>query len=246
MNPRGKRQEAALVREGMAAGAEAHEAKERKKRKKGKPESRTPKMKEARASKERKKSSKGRNSKASQPKTSKKKITKPTLFRDVNSLFSSNVYTEANQNLDKTLPVMDAKRKTEALQQLISSVPLEDARMASREKEFILKATITLGKRKVKPDGAGGWTFRGFRSSLRHHQVVGAAWMKTRETGIEKPLGGMCCDEMGFGASSCLRNLRPCTWRGSILISLAPNGLTPALGGVPEISESSFFSISRF
>ena len=199
LNVRGKRQEAALAREGMAAGAQAYEAKERKRRRTGKPESGTPRIKEVRANKERKKSPKGRHSKASKPKTSKKKIAKPTLFRDVNSLFSSNVYTEANQNLDKTIPMSSSKKKQEALQQLISSVPLEDARMASREKNFILKATITLGKRKVKPDGAGGWTFRGFRSSLRHHQVIGAAWMKTRETGTEKPLGGFLCDQMGFG-----------------------------------------------
>ena len=205
VNPRGKRLEAALVREGMAAGAEAAEAKERKKGKK-KPAGGPPKINRVRAS-EHKKSPKHKKSK--EAKTPKKKVTKPTLFRNVNSLFSSNMYTEANQNLDKTIPIMDANKKKDALQQLISSVPPEDAHMVSREKELILKATITLGKRRVKPDGHGGWLLTGMRSSLKHFQVVGAGWMKTRETGIEKPLGGMYCDEMGFGASDISSPDRP-------------------------------------
>ena len=36
-------------------------------------------------------------------------------------------------------------------------------------------------------------------SSLYGHQLLGAAFLRDRENGSEKPLGGMVCDEMGFG-----------------------------------------------
>ena len=143
--------------------------------------------------------------KTSKVKNSKSKAEKPTLFRDVTSLLSSNVYTDANANLDKQeAPVMTEKRKDDALMQLVASVPLEDQTMASRETRHILKATRILGKWKVRPDGNGKWMLQGMRSALMHFQVQGSAWMVERETGEDEPLGGMLCDSMGFGVCMVL------------------------------------------
>jgi len=127
------------------------------------------------------------------------KATKPTLL-NVNSLLHSNVYADANASHHSApIPSMTEKRKADALKQLIASVPLEDQRMANREKEHIRKATVQLGRHRVKADGKGGWAFKGLISSLTHHQVQGAAWMREREIGLDEPLGGIVADEMGFG-----------------------------------------------
>lgn len=129
----------------------------------------------------------------------KGKATQPTLL-NVNSLLYSNVYVDANASHNSApIPSMTETRKADALKQLIASVPLEDQRMANREKEHIRKATIQLGCNRVKADGKGGWAFKGLVTSLTHHQVQGAAWMRERENGLDEPLGGIVADEMGFG-----------------------------------------------
>lgn len=123
----------------------------------------------------------------------------PNLL-DVNSLLNSNVYADANASLEiARLPPMTEKKKKDALKQLIASVPLEDQRMANRERVYIKQATIDLAKHQVKADGKGGWALKGMKSSLKHHQVQGAAWMRVRENGTDEPLGGLVGDEMGFG-----------------------------------------------
>ncbi|MCJ1435588.1 hypothetical protein MMC27_004962 [Xylographa pallens] len=143
--------------------------------------------------------------KTAKEKKSNSKTKKPTLFRDVRSLLSSNVYADANANLDKqAAPLMTEKRKDDALKQLVASVPLEDQTMASRETQHILKATKVLGPRKVSPDGNGKWLFKGMISALMHFQVQGSAWMVERETGEDEPFGGMLCDSMGFGKTIML------------------------------------------
>ena len=143
--------------------------------------------------------------KTAKERTSNAKPKKPTLFRDVGSLLSSNVYTDANANLDKQeAPLMTEKRKDDALKQLVASVPLEDQRMASRETQHVLKATKVLGLRKVSPDGNGKWLLKGMKSALMHFQVQGSAWMVERETGEDEPFGGMLCDSMGFGVRLAL------------------------------------------
>ncbi|MCJ1383851.1 hypothetical protein MMC17_006965 [Xylographa soralifera] len=143
--------------------------------------------------------------KTAKEKNSKSKPKKPTLFRDVGSLLSSNVYVDANANLDKReAPVMTEKRKEDALKQLVASVPLEDQCMASREIQHIRKATKILGLHKVRADGNGKWAFKGMKSALMHFQVQGSAWMVERETGEDEPFGGMLCDSMGFGKTIML------------------------------------------
>ena len=194
-NKPSKKQSEKMVKEMMLVGIEQELAKERKEASKKK---KTATKKPSSKSKGSKPKAKGegtrkeKGTKKSKGKGAKAAASKPTLLRDVNSLFTSNVYADANANLDKTaLPVMTERKKQEALNQLMASVPLEDQRMASREKQHILKATKSLGKYKVRPDGTGRWLFKGMISSLMHHQVQGAGFCVERETGNTRPYGGL-------------------------------------------------------
>ena len=132
--------------------------------------------------------------------TKKPRPTQKGYLNDFGSLFTSNVYEDANANLDRPpLTPTDTRVKDQALKSLLASVPLEDLKTARAEKQHVIRATKTLGARKVKADGKGGWKFKGMTTSLYNHQVQGAAWMRERETGDVEPLGGLQADEMGLG-----------------------------------------------
>lgn len=78
------------------------------------------------------------------------------------SMLSNNVYTSANSNVGvAALPIVTEKNKTEALKALLASVPIEDRKAISGEKQHIIDATRTLGKYKVRSDGKGGWKLNG-------------------------------------------------------------------------------------
>jgi hypothetical protein len=220
--PSEKQMHARVRNEGMLAAVEAEMIKNKagNKKSKGKPKGSGDKMvgdkkvsdKKRPSTRKTKSGSKATGHSADKPKSAKPpkkprvkgvkakgKATQPTLL-NVNSLLHSNVYVDANAGHNSApIPSMTEKRKVDALKQLLASVPLEDQRMANREKEYIRKATVQLGKHRVKADGKGGWAFKGLISSLTHHQVQGAAWMREREIGLDEPLGGIVADEMGFG-----------------------------------------------
>lgn len=130
------------------------------------------------------------------PKKTRRKPNKAGHLNNLNSLLMSNVYEDADTNLNREpLPVSGLKNKQKALAALVASVPLGTTKKdAISEKNRILKATETLGrnlKGSCKADGDDHWKLPGLKSSLRHHQVLGAAFLVERETGGEEPLGGI-------------------------------------------------------
>lgn len=149
----------------------------------------------------------GKTSKSTQSPSARKKDTgtqkepRPGqlgYLNDFASLTTSNVYEDANQNLNRPeLAVVSHTNKNKALKAFLAGVPLDDRNSTRGEKTNILKATKTLGN--VRADGNGKWKLKGMRSSLHHHQVQGAAWMRERETQDEEPLGGLQADAMGLG-----------------------------------------------
>ena len=124
------------------------------------------------------------------------------LMKDFASFSNSNIYVDANENLTRGgLPDLTQRNKAEALKALIASVPEQDRRGANLDKKQILDASKTLGPKGLcRMDGRGGWHLKGFNGSLKHHQVLGAAFMHEREMqSVGEPYGGLCADEMGFG-----------------------------------------------
>ena len=144
--------------------------------------------------------SKGRSKKMPKPASLRPKRTKAGRVSNVGSLITSNVYADSNANLTRAaLPIISEKRKKDYLTTIIAKVPLEDKNQARSDKNDVERATKILGSHKVKADGKGGWSFKGMRSSLYHHQVQGSACMKIRELGNQDPKGGILADQMGMG-----------------------------------------------
>lgn len=130
------------------------------------------------------------------PTRRKRKPNEAGYLNDSNSLLTSNIYEDADANLDReALPASGHTHKQKALAALVASVPLGTTEKdAVAEKNHIFKSTVTLGrgiKGACKADGGNDWKLAGMKSSLRHHQVQAAAFMKERETGCEEPLGGI-------------------------------------------------------
>lgn len=131
----------------------------------------------------------------------KAKATKPGYLDHLRNLGFCNIYEEGNASAEiGSGPVDHATRKSDALKNLISSIPLEeDRRLANRDRANIIKASKTLGFRTVRPDGEGRWKMKGLVSRLEHYQLLSSAWMRERETGLVKPYGGLLADQMGLG-----------------------------------------------
>ena len=133
----------------------------------------------------------------------KKRPTQVGYLNNAASLLKNNVFENANANRGLApLPGLIGKTKAAAFASMIANVPVGDKgllREVQAQRAHIRRATITLGKRKVIQADDGYWKFTGMESTLRHHQVQGAAWMKERELGDSQPLGGILADEMGLG-----------------------------------------------
>lgn len=129
-------------------------------------------------------------------KRSKRRSKKTGYLNHPSSLLTSNVYEDADANLNReALPISGHTNKQKALAALVASVPLGTTpKDAASEKNRILKATVTLARNlqgTCKADGNDRWKLPGLKSSLRHHQVLSAAFLAERENGGEEPLGGI-------------------------------------------------------
>jgi hypothetical protein len=129
----------------------------------------------------------------------------PNLM-DLGSLWTGNVIRDArgNENAPK-LPAMTSGKKYEALKRLVASVPQENRKMASIDRNYLLAATrdfIGRGSCRAAKTGDDGWQLKGMKSHLKHHQLLGSAFMRRRERGDEEPRGGLCADQMGLGSKS--------------------------------------------
>ena len=145
-----------------------------------------------------KKGKKGDRDKKDGPKRLKRRSKKTGYLSNSNTLLTSNVYEDANANCNReALPASGHTDKRKALAELVASVPLGTTQEdAIAQKNRILNATVVLGRNirgvcKKADDQTNDWKLTGMKSSLRHHQVLGASFMKERETGGDEPLGGI-------------------------------------------------------
>ena len=126
------------------------------------------------------------SSKGSKRKTKDDKVTKPRkkgrpqqgskLFKNFDSLFTSNVYTDGNRKFGVTLPTSTQKNKRKALNEIIAAIPLDDRRIATQDSNALIVASKTLGLRQCHRDPSGDWKFNGMKSLLRPHQVNPLPW----------------------------------------------------------------------
>ncbi|KAK0864308.1 hypothetical protein LTR87_015838 [Friedmanniomyces endolithicus] len=153
----------------------------------------------------------GSKKKADEPKKkargAKPKDKKPPPMANLSSIMGTNVFEDAAATAN--LPQQPTSfgdtvpgRRDRALAQLIASVPDSDQGVACADKQLLNKAIMDFtGQGSVKPsdDGDGSWLVSGLRSTLKHYQVLGTAFMRRREGSSTQPKGGILADEMGLG-----------------------------------------------
>ncbi|OJZ84527.1 hypothetical protein ASPFODRAFT_720787 [Aspergillus luchuensis CBS 106.47] len=115
------------------------------------------------------------------------------------ALLSSTIVADAHANASlDAIPELKNKDKMKALTQLVASLPSADQQEAKTDKKSIIIATRKFTN-VPRSDGKSGWRLKGMNTSLYHYQVLGAAFMRDRESRSERPFGGLLCDIMGFG-----------------------------------------------
>ncbi|ESZ97694.1 hypothetical protein SBOR_1881 [Sclerotinia borealis F-4128] len=91
------------------------------------------------------------------------------------------------------------RTKTSQLQQLFANIPEGSSKSKGKsDKQRLLQASRSFGYAQVKAVG-GKWLVKGMKSTLYHHQLLGAQWMVSRELSSEPPHGGLLADSMGLG-----------------------------------------------
>ena len=97
-------------------------------------------------------------------------------------------------------PDMHGKHvKQSQLQRLLANIPEgTDTQKARSDKARLQQASRVFGYAKVKAVN-GKWLIKGMKSTLYHHQLIGAHWMIGRELSDEPPYGGLLADGMGLG-----------------------------------------------
>lgn len=90
-------------------------------------------------------------------------------------------------------------QKSTQLQRLLANIPEgSSTKQARSDKAKLLQASRSFGYAQVGAV-AGKWLIKGMRSTLYHHQLLGAQWMIQRELSDEAPYGGLLADGMGLG-----------------------------------------------
>ncbi|TKA83177.1 hypothetical protein B0A55_00717 [Friedmanniomyces simplex] len=117
-------------------------------------------------------------------------------------VFGDTAATAGLRNQPTSFGAAIPGHRDKALAQLIASVPASDQKVAGADKR-LLNAAIRdfTGQASVKPsdNGDGSWLVSGMKSTLKHYQVLGTAFMRRREGAPQQPKGGILADEMGLG-----------------------------------------------
>lgn len=96
-------------------------------------------------------------------------------------------------------PQMEGRNKQTQLQRLFANIPDGSSENTARcDKKKLQEASKSFGYAKVKAVD-GKWLVKGMKSTLYHHQLLGAQWMVSRELSDTAPYGGLLADSMGLG-----------------------------------------------
>ena len=133
-------------------------------------------------------------------KSKKSRKTNGPVLTNLSSLTGRDVIADAQANVGKDVqPTFQDTRKDLALRELMASIPEENRRLHATDKTALNKATKKFNGVGAMKACDGGWKLKGMATSLYHYQLLGAAFMRDRENGQDRPLGGIQADEMGFG-----------------------------------------------
>jgi hypothetical protein len=130
--------------------------------------------------------------------TAKEKRAAATARTQLNSLLGSNVFEQQASEDAAEQPSFVSGVKADALKEIIAGFSNNDKE--SRHDVHALKSATTdfNGRGSVKPD-KGLWKVKGMETSLKPYQLLGAAWMRRKENGVQEPRGGLLADQMGLG-----------------------------------------------
>ncbi|QGA14166.1 hypothetical protein EYB26_001819 [Talaromyces marneffei] len=118
---------------------------------------------------------------------------------DVSTLGGSDIIADVQTNFGQPpIPTSAQGNKQSNLNELVESLPPEARSAATPDKKLIIDATKKFTKA-PRVDKKGGWKHANLKTSLFHHQVLGAGFMREREKSKDQPKGGMLCDVMGLG-----------------------------------------------
>jgi SNF2 family DNA or RNA helicase len=196
-----------VLRASNNAGMEAYEEGTKGKKKGGS-------SKQESKAKPKKQNTRGKKPKPTKPSGVQKKANKKTKAKggrqkkdrnleNFDSIWRSDVFKDAAANEGGAeQPTVAQGNRQKALKQLIASVPEESRESYKSDTSYLDNAIkdFTGGGHRVKSDGQAGWKMKGMTSSLKHYQVLGAAFMRRRENSKEYPRGGLQADEMGLGS----------------------------------------------
>ncbi|KAK1061371.1 hypothetical protein LTR74_011122 [Friedmanniomyces endolithicus] len=136
----------------------------------------------------------------------KPKDKKPPPMANLSSIMGTNVFADAAataglRNQPTISGAIVPRHRDKALAQLIASMPASDRRAAGPDRDLLNEAIKDFtGERSIRPsDDGDGWDLKGIKSSLKHYQVLGTAFMRRREGSSTQPKGGILADEMGLG-----------------------------------------------
>ncbi|RDW80387.1 hypothetical protein BP5796_05085 [Coleophoma crateriformis] len=116
-----------------------------------------------------------------------------------NMLSNDAISDRLRAGYDPQPQVAGSKNKETQLKQIIASVPKSlSLRQRGRDRQDILNASRSFGYAGVKAKD-GKWLPKGMKSSLFHHQLLGARFMLERELSQRPPYGGINADAMGLG-----------------------------------------------
>ncbi|PMD36328.1 hypothetical protein L207DRAFT_435119 [Hyaloscypha variabilis F] len=106
-------------------------------------------------------------------------------------------------NVEPEAPMPGQHRKESQFQMLFANIPTGDgskanAKDVNNDKKALKEASRSFGYAQVKALD-GKWLIKGMKSTLYHHQLLGAQWMVQRELSSQPPHGGLLADSMGLG-----------------------------------------------
>lgn len=132
----------------------------------------------------------------------KPRYTGPTMM-NASNMNNVNVVNDVAQTRDLAAPpTFDGSITTRpaALKQLLASVPQENYQIAAVDKKYFENQLgAFVGQRSVGPAADGNWDMKGLKVTLKPYQVLGAAFMRQRESSKDEPKGGILADQMGLG-----------------------------------------------